>query len=63
MTAPWRLSPERMENLIEREQKNGLETDDCFKPVVTKLAADQRGTAVVPVKSKAGNDVVSGMLR
>ena len=64
MITPYMSSFPRMENLIEREQKKGLEIEAGRGPKWTpKSRTLHRGVIVVSVKSTGGNEVVSGMLK
>ena len=64
MTIPFKLLSSKMENLIECEQKNGLETEERWRRgSKTKLVSCHMGVVITPVKLGRVNEVVSEILR
>jgi hypothetical protein len=65
MIIPYISGLLRMVNLIEREQKNGLEIEDSSRrPTIRAKSRDSHmGMTIASVKLIGGSDVVSGTLR
>jgi len=64
MITPYTLCVPQAENLIECEQKNGLETVGRLQfGIKSTLSWFQRALVGIPVKFKGDIEVVSGMLR
>ena len=64
MIIPFKLLLPKMENLIECEQKNGLETEKCWERVSKpKLVSCHKGVVIKSAKLGGGNEVVSEILR